>query len=242
MKLLSYLLSTIFLFVFVMLLVIFHPLQWIGLRIFGQKTHEAVVDVLNFFLLKSLLLIGVIVHFKNDHELPTDTTLIFVANHQSIIDIPPIGWYFRKHHPKFVAKIELGKNIPSVSFNLKNGGSVLIDRKNPKKAIAALGKFSKNINKHKWGAIIFPEGTRSKTGQPKPFATSGLKMITKYNPEGFIVPLTINNSWKIFNFGKFPFDLGNPITITTHKPVKINSLPFDELIETIETTIKDHIK
>lgn len=188
-----------------------------------------------------MIIIGVTVRLKNEHVLPTNATLVFVSNHQSISDIAPIGWYFRKHHPKFVAKIELGKNIPSVSFNLKNGGSALIDRKDPRQAITAMGKFSKNIHKNKWSAVIFPEGTRSKTGKPKPFAASGLKMITKYNPEGFIVPLTINNSWKIFKYGKFPFGLGSPITITSHKPVKINSVPFDELLETVETTIKNHI-
>jgi len=241
MKLLSYILSPIFVAVFVLLLVIFHPLQWIGLRVFGQKTHETVVDLLNFFLIKSMLIIGVIIRFKNEHILPENTTLIFVANHQSISDIPPIGWYFKKHHPKFVAKIELGKGVPSVSFNLQHGGAALINRKDPKQAISALVQFSKNISKNKWGAIIFPEGTRSRNGHPKPFATSGLKTITRYNPEGYIVPLTINNSWKIFKYGKFPLGIGNPITITTHKPVKINSLPFDELLETVETTIKNHI-
>jgi len=241
MKFISYILSPIFIFIFVFILVLFHPFQWIGRRVFGEKTHEAVVDLLNFFLTKSMIIIGVTVHLKNEHVLPTNTTLVFVSNHQSISDIAPIGWYFRKHHPKFVAKIELGKNIPSVSFNLKNGGSALIDRKDPRQAITAIGKFSKNIHKNKWSAVIFPEGTRSKTGKPKPFAASGLKMITKYNPEGFIVPLTINNSWKIFKYGKFPFGLGSPITITTHKPVKINSVPFDELLETVETTIKNHI-
>lgn len=241
MKYLSYLISPIFLAAFLLLLVIFHPLQWIGLRVFGQKIHEAVVDTLNFFLIKSMLLIGVSVRLKNEHVLPTNTSLIFVANHQSISDIPPIGWYFRKHHPKFVSKIELGKGIPSVSFNLQHGGAALINRKDPKQAITTLAKFSKNINAKKWGAIIFPEGTRSRTGEPKPFATNGLKMITKYNPEGYIVPLTINNSWKIFKYGKYPFGLGSPITITAHKPIKINSLPFTELIETVETTIKNHI-
>jgi 1-acyl-sn-glycerol-3-phosphate acyltransferase len=55
------------------------------------------------------------------------------------------------------------------------------------------------------------------------------------------VPLTINNSWKVFKYGKFPLGLGTPITITTHQPIKINSLPFEELLEKTETVIKEHI-
>ena len=242
MKLLSYILSPIFMLVFMLFLVIFHPLQWISLNLFGHKAHGKVVAVLNFFLVKSLLILGVTMRLKNEHELPEDTSLIFVSNHQSTFDIPPIGWFFRKHHPKFVAKIELGKGIPSVSYNLRHGGAALINRKDAKQALLELGKFSKRINKNKWGAIIFPEGTRSRNGQPKPFSTNGLKMIAKYNPDGYIVPLTINNSWKVFKYGKFPLGLGSPITITTHKPIKISDLPFDKLMEEAETAIINHIK
>jgi len=242
MKIISHILSPIFILTFVLLLVIFHPIQWIGLKVFGYNGHRKAVDALNFCLVKSMLIIGVTVSLENEHDLPKDASLIFVSNHQSISDVPPIGLFFRKHHPKFVAKIELGKGIPSVSFNLKNGGAALINRKDGKQAIAALGKFAKNINKNKWGAIIFPEGTRSRDGKPKKFSTNGLKMITKYNPEGYIVPITINNSWKIFKYGKYPLGLGSPITLTAHKPIKINSLPFDELMSTVETEITDHIK
>jgi len=189
-----------------------------------------------------MLLIGVTVRLINKHKIPENTSVIFVSNHQSIADIPPIGWFFRKFNPKFVSKIELGKGIPSVSFNLKNGGGALIDRKDPKQSISELVNFSKRINKNKWGGVIFPEGTRGRNGVPKEFAQSGLKVISKYNKEGYIVPLTINNSWKIFKYGTFPLGIGSPITITTHEPIKIDSLPFNELIAKTESVIKEHIK
>jgi len=189
-----------------------------------------------------MLLIGVTVRVINKHKIPENTPIIFVSNHQSISDIPPIGWYFRKYNPKFVSKIELGKGVPSVSFNLKNGGAALIDRKDSKQSISELINFSKRINKNKWSAVIFPEGTRSRNGVPKSFAKNGLKVIAKFNKEGYIVPLTINNSWKIFKYGKFPLGIGNPITITTHQPIKIDSLPIDELLEKTESVIKEHIK
>ena len=242
MKGLSYLLSPIFIGVFFLILLIFHPLQWVSLNTLGHKAHGKVVDWLNFFLVKSMLIIGVRVRIVNEHLLPDNASLIFVSNHQSTFDIPPIGWFFRKYSPKFVAKIELGRGIPSVSYNLKYGGAALINRKDPKQAITELVRFSKRIHEKKWGAIIFPEGTRSRDGSPRKFATNGLKVITKYNKEGYIVPLTINNSWKVFKYGKFPLGLGSPITITTHKPIKINSLPFEELLEQTETAITTHVK
>ena len=189
-----------------------------------------------------MLIIGVPVRLINKHKLPENTTLIFVANHQSTFDIPPIGWFFRKHKPKFVAKIELGKGIPSVSFNLRNGGAALINRKDPKQAIGELVEFSKRIHKNKWGAIIFPEGTRSRNGKPKKFSSNGLKVITKFNKDGYVVPLTINNSWKVFKYGKFPMGIGSPMIITTHEPIKIDSLPFEELLEKTEKVITEHIK
>ena len=237
MKFISYIISSIFALVFFLMLLIFHPIQWLGLKLFGQKGHQNVVDFMNWCLIKTLLILGVRTDFENKHELPVNTTLIFVSNHQSTFDIPPIIWYLRKYLPKFVSKEELGRGIPSISFNLRHGGAALINRKDPRQALTELAKFSKKINKNKWSAVIFPEGTRSRTGKPKSFSVNGLKMITKYNPEAYVVPLTINNSWKVFKYGKFPLGLGSPIKIQTHQPIKVNSLPFDELVALVEKTV-----
>ncbi len=242
MKILSYILSPIFILVFVLLLVFFHPFQWLAFNLFGSKGHAKVVATLNLTLMRSMLLIGVPVRLKNKHTLPKNVSLIFVSNHQSTFDIPPIGWFFRQYNPKFVSKIELGKGIPSISYNLKRGGAALINRKDAKQAITELIEFSKRINKNKWGAAIFPEGTRSRTGEPKKFASNGLKVIAKFNKDGYVVPLSINNSWKVFKYGKFPLGIGSPITITVHKPIKIDSLSFNELLEQTESVIKEHIK
>ncbi|PKH49759.1 1-acyl-sn-glycerol-3-phosphate acyltransferase [Tenacibaculum sp. Bg11-29] len=241
MKFLSYIVSSVFALVFFLLLIIFHPLQWLGLKLFGQNGHQNVVNIMNWFLIKSLLILGIRVQVENEQDLPEDTTLIFVSNHQSTFDISPIIWHFRKHHPKFVSKKELAKGIPSISFNLRHGGAALIDRKDARQALTELASFSKKIKKNKWSAAIFPEGTRSRTGKPKSFSVNGLKMIAKYNPEAYVVPLTINNSWKVFKYGKFPLGLGSPIKIKTHAPIKVDSLPFNELIASVEKTVKESI-
>src|SRR5690606_23361031 len=114
--------------------------------------------------------------------IPTGVPLIIVANHQSMYDIIAIIWYMRRFHPKFVSKKELGKGIPSVSFNLRHGGSVLIDRKDPKQAVPVIKGLGQYIEKHTRSAFIFPEGTRSKNGKPKEFAQTGVKILCKSPP------------------------------------------------------------
>jgi len=174
--------------------------------------------------------------FINEQNIPTDRPLIIVTNHQSMYDIPPIIWYMRKHHPKFVSKIELGKGIPSVSYNLRHGGSALIDRKDPKQSISELQKLAKYINENNRSAVIFPEGTRSRDGVPKPFKTTGLKIMLKNAPSALIVPISINNSWKLLRYGKFPMGLGSQVTFEVHPPIE-NEGNADELIAQIESTI-----
>ncbi|MAD97687.1 MAG: 1-acyl-sn-glycerol-3-phosphate acyltransferase [Flavobacteriaceae bacterium] len=241
MKLISYILTPIFGLVFYLILLVFHPLQWIGYNIFGQNAHQKVVDVLNWFLVKSLLFLGVVVRFKNPYKIPENTTIVFVSNHQSMFDIPPIIWYLRKHVPKFVSKIELGKGIPSISFNLKYGGAALIDRKDRNQAIRELEKFAKRINENKWSAAIFPEGTRSRDGKPKNFAYGGLKTIFNHNPEAYVVPLTVNNSWKIFKYGKFPLGVFSPLTLEVHEPISLKETKLEEVLKITEERIKSKI-
>lgn len=190
--------------------------------------------------MRSTNLLGTTYTFTNTHKLPTDRPLIIVTNHQSMYDIPPIIWYMRKYHPKFVSKKELGKGIPSVSFNLKHGGSALIDRKDGKSALMEIGKLGSYIEKHNRSAVIFPEGTRSRDGHLKPFKPMGLKMLLKKAPSALIVPISINNSWKLVRYGKFPMGIGAEVSFKVQEPVENNG-DIDELILRIEASVRSGI-
>jgi 1-acyl-sn-glycerol-3-phosphate acyltransferase len=240
-KLISYPISIIYYLFFGLFLVLFHPIQWICFNVFGYQAHKKSVDYLNFFLVKCTNILGTRYHFKNIDKIPKNAPLIFVANHQSMYDIIGMIWFLRKFHPKFVSKKELGKGIPSVSYNLRNGGSVLIDRKEPKQAIPAIKELSEYIEKNIRTAVIFPEGTRSKTGKPKEFAQSGLKILCKYASNAYVVPISINNSWKMVKFGAFPMGLGNKLEFIIHDPIAVNDFSFDILMEKTEKAVKEAI-
>lgn len=239
--LLSYPLSIIYYFCFGMLLLIFHPIQWLCLHLGGYNAHRRSVVWLNFFITKLIYILGGKVSFRKNFELPEDAPLIVVANHQSLHDIPPFFWYMRKYHPKFVSKIELGKGLPSVSYNLRHGGSALINRKDPKQALSTLLRFGKYLEKNNYTGIIFPEGTRSKTGVPKRFSSNGLKMLTKTAPSAYVVPVTINNSWKLLKNGNFPLELGVHLKFDVHEPIKASDMEFNNLFEKVEETVKNAV-
>ncbi|MRI00952.1 1-acyl-sn-glycerol-3-phosphate acyltransferase [Kriegella sp. EG-1] len=240
-KVLAYILTPIFFFFFGLTLLVFHPIQVFCYRLLGYTAHGFSVAVMNRTLMLCTNLLGTRYTFINKNNIANNRPKIFVANHQSMFDIPPIIWYMRKFHPKFVSKKELGKGIPSVSYNLRHAGSVLIDRNNNKQALTEIAKLGRYIEEHKRSAVIFPEGTRSRDGQPKHFRTTGLKILMKTAPSAIIIPISINNSWKLLRYGKFPMGVGSHLKFYVHPPME-RTENLDDFISLIEDKVKSLIQ
>ncbi len=220
----------------------FHPIQWLSLKLGGYSAHKRSVDILNWFLTSTYYVLGNTVSFSNDQNLPTDRSIIFIANHQSMYDIPPLIYFLRKYHAKFISKIELAKGIPSISFNLKHGGAANIDRKDPKQSISEILKLAKNMKEKSWSAIIFPEGTRSKTGLIKPFAVGGIATILKKVPNALVVPVAINNSWKMVRYGNYPLNTFIHMSWKVLQPIEPAGQAAEEVVLLAEERIKDCLK
>ncbi len=237
-KILGYLFSPVYLLVFGLLLLVFHPVQvvcrWIG----GYQLRKKSVDILNFFLLYSLVIVGARIRFRGFDLLPEDRPFIIVSNHQSTFDIPPIVWGFRKHHPKFVSKKELGHGIPSISYNLRYGGSALIDRKNGRQSVIEITRLGKHIEKERYCASIFPEGTRSKTGKLKKFQHAGIATLLRAAPSACIVPFAIDGNSQLMEKGYFPLQFGAGLTYTVLPPIDPEGKDPKDLTEEIEQKIR----
>ena len=238
---LSYPFSVVFYFFFGLILLLFDPIQRVCLRVFGYSAHKASVDTFNGLLNLSLLILGTTIRFKISEKLPKNVPIIIVSNHQSLWDIPPLIWFLRKIHPKFISKKELGKGIPTISYNLKYGGSALIDRKDPLQATAEIAKVAKYISKHNRSVVIFPEGTRSRTGPPKKFYRKGLETLFENAPDAYILPISINNSWKLQRYGMFPMPLFTQLRFLAHPAIKVADFNSEELIDLVETQIKEKV-
>lgn len=242
-KLIGFILSPIFYISFGILIVIFHPIQWLCLKIGGYGAHKKSVDTLNGCLLACNYILFNRVKFVDNKSIPTGRPVIFVANHQSMFDIPPMIFFLRRFHAKFISKVELANaGIPSISFNLKHGGAANIDRKDPKQSIAEILTLANNMKNRNWSAFIFPEGTRSKTGKMKAFSIGGIATLLKKNPDALVIPIAITNSYQMVKWGIFPLRPFTYMRWEVLPPVEKENKPIEEIVQAAEQAIRAKVE
>ncbi len=235
---LGYLLTPVFHFYYWLILILFHPVQVATHFLFGDRARKEVVDVLNLFLVKGLFLMGCKVRFSGFEKIPDQRPLIIVSNHQSLYDIPAVVCGFKKYYPKFISKIELSRNLPSISYNLRHGKSALIDREKGSQAVKEIFKLGKLIQENNYAACIFPEGTRSKTGRVKKFMTAGINTLLRAAPSAVLVPFVIDGHSQFMYNGIFPLKFGQKITYTVLDPIEPKDQDIEELVNRIQVAIE----
>src|ERR1700761_1741675 len=229
-RIFGYILSPIHYIFFGLVLVIFQPIQWFCFNVFGYSAHKKSVDVLNFFLVSTYYLLGDTVTFIDKQNIPVGRPIVFVANHQSLFDIPVMIYFLRRYHAKFVSKVELAKGIPSISYNLRHGGAANIDRKDPRQSMAELSRLGTDMKTKGWSAMIFPEGTRSADGVVRTFQSAGVAMLLKKCPDALVVPVAINNSWKMVRYGQFPLNTFISMSWQVLTPIETAGRKADEVV------------
>ncbi len=202
---------------------------------------EKVLSLHNLIHLLNIQLTGTRYTVSGIENLDPSRPVILVSNHQSMYDIPLIMWNLRSRRPKFIAKIELVKWIPSISFSLRNGGHILIDRKKAKNSIEQIGEAGEHFEKTLGVISIFPEGTRSKDGTPRPFKVAGFQALLKSMPSAQIIPVTLDGTAKIVTNKLFPVPLSVPVLLKIHKAIQREDRDAEQLLRECEAMIKNEL-
>lgn len=137
-----------------------------------------------------LFFAGIRVEANGLEKLDTTKRYVFIANHQSHIDIPVLIVGLQ-HQLSFIAKKELFR-IPFFGWGMYALGHIYIDRSNARKAHASIQKAVTRLKKDTISLVLFPEGTRSSDGNVGRFRQGSFSLALKAGVE--VVPIAIKNT------------------------------------------------
>ncbi|MEY4667922.1 MAG: hypothetical protein RL518_621 [Pseudomonadota bacterium] len=237
-KLISWVCTPLYVFVFFSILCIFHLIQ-LTAALFGRRAQKFALDLMNICIVWNIrVTAGARFAYVGRPTLPEGRSIIIVSNHQSMYDIPMIMWACRAREVGFIAKKELGRWIPSISLALRTLGSVLIDRKDAKAALRAIREFGEMKERTSQVAAIFPEGTRARDGVIKTFRPSGFLTLVGAMPSALIQPVAIRGNWRILRYNFCPIPFGTTIEMEFLDPVDPSGYQPEQLLVEVESRIR----
>ena len=108
-------------------------------------------------------------------RIPGDPGTLIVMNHQSLIDIPLLVNLVMDGYPKIVTRERYSRGIPLISYMLRLCEHPLVD---PGRHVDAnMRRLREVAETTSHPILIFPEGSRTRDGEIKPFRTAGLQAI-----------------------------------------------------------------
>jgi 1-acyl-sn-glycerol-3-phosphate acyltransferase len=199
------------------LVLLFYDIVGRVVRPFSLTGFEWVMGALQWTLVWVYRLFGTRLEVDRSPAVKGHTGYIIISNHQSLYDIVLIGGLLFSNLPKYVAKAELGRWIPSVSLNLKQGGHALIDRGDVSSAMEEIRGLGERVQARNRSAVIFPEGTRSKDGSLGSFKRAGARALLAAADHLAVVPVAIQGSWRLNKM--WPFHPGARVRIAIGAPL-----------------------
>jgi 1-acyl-sn-glycerol-3-phosphate acyltransferase len=212
-------------FVTVLTLIIYMPACILAfiLSFLGLKNPMAflVHKIAQTWARQVIFVTGCTLTVEGRENIPKKGGLCFVSNHGSIFDIILALAYIGRPFG-FIAKKELIL-VPFIDMWISVLGGLFIDRGHPRKALKTINKGALRL-KSGGGALIFPEGRRSRGEGLLPFHPGSFKLATQAGVP--IVPMAITGSYDVFErYGRVH---ACPVRLVFCAPVNTEKIPPEE--------------
>ena len=160
---------------------------------------------------------GVTVDVAGLERLEAGRTYVFVANHQSIYDIPILFWSL-PFQLRIIAKESLG-SFPFLGWHLRRTGHMLVDRSRPDRA--KIFGWASRLTSNGLSLIVFPEGTRSADGRVARFKGGSFYLALEAGLP--VVPLSVVGSRHVMLKGRLATYPGH-VRLVVHEPIDTATL------------------
>jgi 1-acyl-sn-glycerol-3-phosphate acyltransferase len=191
-------------------------------RWFGQR----VVDILNIDLV-----------VRGGESLDPRTAYVYLANHQSHLDIPILFASLPSRTIRMLGKAELFR-IPLWGRGLRAAEFIEVDRSNHEKAIASIDR-AKELVRDGVSVFVAPEGTRSRDGRIGPLKKGGFHL--SIDTGAPIVPVAIRGTLQILPRGGRTMRTGQRVSVDIGDPIS-SQQPIDQLMVTVGNFLRDHVE
>jgi 1-acyl-sn-glycerol-3-phosphate acyltransferase len=160
---------------------------------------------------------GVTIRVQGREHLDPTRAYVFMANHQSNVDIPILIAAFERLQVRWVSKQEVRK-VPVLGLCLARTHQVLVDRESPTQAIAVI-RHVRVLLGAGISVVFFPEGTRTRDGHLQSFKPGGFVVALESGVP--VVPITIKGSRTIWPPGGFDLRPGT-VEVDFSEPIMVD--------------------
>ncbi len=167
-------------------------------------------------------------------RIPTDTPVLYAANHRSFYDII-LAYATVPGQTAFVSKMEI-KKMPCVAQWMYFLNCLFMDRGDMKQNLAVILEAI-SLVKDGYSIYIAPEGTRNATDTLLEFKEGSMKIATKTNCP--IVPVCLCQTEQIFE-DRLPWIHSGKILIEYGEPIYPDALGKDE-IKHLGSIVRDQV-
>ena len=172
-----------------------------------------------------LALSGVQVRIEGREHVLHDRAAVYAVNHTSNVEPPILFHALSSIFPRLrvLYKAELRK-LPILVRAWDLAGFVPLERANPEQSLPAIDRAAEALREGN-SFLIFPEGTRSRTGSLLPFKKGGFIMAIK--GQAPIVPTAITGAREALSKGSFVI---RPVTVTVRfgSPIETTGMTMDQ--------------
>lgn len=171
----------------------------------------------------------------------TESPVLIVMNHQSLIDILSLTMMSQPYVPAFVTRTRYARFIPAISPCVRMLGGPNVDpKRDPRGALAAVREAAP---RQLHGLILFPEGHRSRDGEIQPFKTAGAQAVLATHPMPVHIVVT-DGGWKTRRLVDFVFNV--PLLQVRTEALGIVTAPADEaevpaFLQDVRTRLQEHL-